>query len=140
MHTHVEIEAAAQNAVSQKSVFPRLLNRNVQALHGERVLLPDIDVSVLGADGIGIGCARKGPTAAEVRAACGPEVVLWGLGCAAKTLVSGTPGDACVEVAKLVEAAGGPERLVFAFGEPLPAGTKHENLLAALETARSMRP
>ena len=110
------------------------------------VMLRDVDAAIapefleLGADGIGIGCARTGPTAAEVRAACGPEVVLWGLGCAAEVLVSGTPGDACVEVAKLVESVGGPERLVFAFGEPLPAGTKHENLLAALETARSMRP
>ena len=98
------------------------------------------DFVEIGADAIGVGCARGGPAVAEVRAACGPEVPLWGVGCAAQILVTGAPGDARVEVARFVEAAGGPERLVFAFGGPLPPGASHENLLAALDTARSMKP
>lgn len=97
------------------------------------------EIVELGVDGVGLGSPR-GPSAGEVRAAVGPSVALWGTGLGASVLETGTPADVRAEVVRAVEAAGGPERLVFSFGEALPAGTRHENLLAAVEAAREIRP
>lgn len=104
-------------------------------------MAPDLvgEIAGLGVDGVGLGCAERGPSAADVRAACGPDVAIWGAGCSSDILATGTPDEAREAVKRAVEAAGGPGRFVFAFGEPLGAGTKPENLMAALDAAREMK-
>ncbi|MHC4250102.1 MAG: uroporphyrinogen decarboxylase family protein [Planctomycetota bacterium] len=97
------------------------------------------EIAELGVDGVGLGCVKRGPLAADVRAACGPDVVIWGAGCASDVLAKGSPDDARDAVKRAVEAAGGPGRLIFAFGEPLGPGTVPENLVAALDAARAMK-
>ena len=96
------------------------------------------EIVELGVDGVGLGCADNGPPAAEVRAACGPDVVIWGVGCSSEILATGSPDDARDAVKRAVEAAGGPGRLVFAFGEPLASGTVPANLVAALDAVREL--
>ena len=96
------------------------------------------EIAGLGVEGVGLGCTR-GLSAGEVRAACGPDVTLWGVGCPSDVLAKGTPDEARDVVKRAVEAAGGPARLIFAFGEPLGPGTSPENLIAALDAARAMK-
>jgi hypothetical protein len=93
----------------------------------------------LGADGIGFAAFPTTATPAEVRACVGQDVVLWGVGAKADFLKKGKPRAMRAEVERLVEAAGGPERLVFALAEPVPAAAKPENVVAALEAAREIK-
>jgi len=97
------------------------------------------EIAGLGVDGVGLGCAGAGPIAADIRKACGPEMTIWGAGCSNDILTQGTPDKARDAVKRAVEAAGGPGRLVFAFGEPLGPGTRPDNLMAALDAARDIK-
>ena len=53
MDRHVEVEARAQDVRAQKSVLPCLLQGHPRVLDGQWVLLPDVDVALVGADGVG---------------------------------------------------------------------------------------
>jgi len=99
----------------------------------------------LGADAVAPAAAEEGasrPVASlsDWRSELGRDVTLWGVGCRASILKSLEPAAVREEVRRAVDSAGGPARLVFAFPEPLPPGTRAENLLAAVEAAREMRP
>jgi uroporphyrinogen decarboxylase len=93
----------------------------------------------LGISGVGLGCSDCGPSAADVRKVCGPDIAIWGAGCSSDILAKGTPDEVREAVKRAIEAAGGPGRFIFAFGEPLVSGTTPENLLAALDEARDMK-
>lgn len=101
---------------------------------------PDIirELVDVGADGIGFVAFPTTATAAEVREAVGKDAALWGVGANADFLRKGKPRDMKAEVERLVESAGGPERLIFALAEPVPPGAKPENLIAAIEAVRGI--
>jgi uroporphyrinogen decarboxylase len=131
-----------------------------------RGVAPEVarEVAQLGVEGVGLGLPADGSsaglrravaaTAAQaggegvdplafvraMRSACGEGVTLWGAGCPASVLTRADPEGAREAVKRHVEAAGGPGRLVFAFGEPLPPGTRLDTLLAALDAARELSP
>ena len=92
----------------------------------------------VGADGVGFVSFPSTATPAEVREAVGDDVALWGVGAGAAFLKDGRPETMRAEVERLVESAGGPRRLVFALSEPVPAGARPENVVAALEAVREM--
>lgn len=107
----------------------------IVALHDVEPVLAR-ELIELGADAVAFAAGRHPPD----RSVLGPDVVLWGPGLGTDILTKGTPASAQEAFKRRVEACGGPARLIFAFGEPLPPGTQAENLLAVLETAKELRP
>ena len=53
VHGHVEREVRAEDVLAEQAALPRLLQGQARILDGERVLLPDVDVALVGADGVG---------------------------------------------------------------------------------------
>ena len=49
----VEVEAGAEDVLSQEARLPRLSDGDLDALDGQRVFVPDVDEAFLGADGLG---------------------------------------------------------------------------------------
>ena len=50
---HVKIESRSKDVLAQKTHLVRLLNGNAHVLHGQGILMPHIDVPLMGPDSVG---------------------------------------------------------------------------------------
>ena len=48
----IEVKAGAEDVLAQQSVFPGLLDGDLETVNGDGVLGPDVDVALVGADGV----------------------------------------------------------------------------------------
>ena len=53
VHLDVEVEAGAEDVLAEQAVLLGLLDGERQVLHRQGILLADVDVALVGADGVG---------------------------------------------------------------------------------------
>lgn len=101
----------------------------------------------LGVDGFMAGPGPAGaesaravlPSARELRKELGGDFVIWAAGPGEGLFGKASRRRVKQAVVKLIEEAGPRERMVFSPG-PVRAGARPENVLAAIEAARELRP